>query len=116
MDTQEEEEAVDVGVGYRARDCGACTKLKLRFDNHMTQHRIDAIDYEARQVRQDECHEKNMEAIDKLTKATSGLVTAYSTADNLQKFIVWLSKFSILGGALYWLASKVPVPITELFK
>ena len=49
----------------------------------------------------------NVEAIHKLTCATEGLVSAWTTADNLQRFFKWVSAFGIAVGAVVWLVTTV---------
>ena len=62
------------------------------------------IDMEETHRRYNELYEKNMEAIAKLTESTQGVVDAWSTANNLHKFIKWLSGLAVVGTAFTWLA------------
>lgn len=80
-------------------------ELKARFEHHLEGHKEDSVKYAERQLKQDLAHEKNLEAIAELTKATQGLVDAWTTAGNVQKFIKWVSTFAIIGASLVWLYS-----------
>lgn len=42
------------------------------------------------------------ESIAKLTEATAGVVEAYTTANNVQRFVKWLAAFGILAGVVTW--------------
>lgn len=46
--------------------------------------------------------------IDTLTEATEGLVAAWNTANNVQKFIKWISSLGFLGMLITWVISKLP--------
>jgi hypothetical protein len=71
--------------------------LRRRLDDHITEHKTRDEEYEARQIRQDELHQQNMEAIADLTSATKDVVDAWVVANGLQRFVKWLSGFSFLG-------------------
>lgn len=75
--------------------------LNNKFQTHLTE-------YSLRCERQDIAHEKNMEAISKLTKSTQGLVDTWVTVRSLQKLMSWLSSFAVLGVLIAWLHSKFP--------
>lgn len=62
----------------------------------------------------DDMHEKNTNdiatlttAVSALTLSTQGLVDGWKAARTLQRFIKWLSGFSVLGVAAAWLAGKI---------
>ena len=50
-----------------------------------------------------------MEAIAALTKATTGVVEAWTTLNSLQRFLVWVSKFGILAGAAAYIYNSLPI-------
>lgn len=58
----------------------------------------DRIQYE----QQMKLSNSNLEAIAKLTASTQDVVNAWSTANNLQKFIKWIGGFSLLIAAVTW--------------
>lgn len=91
-----------------AKDCEEIVKLRDRVERHLDWHRDDALEYKERQLRQDIAHENNLKAIAELTTATKGLVDAWTTASNVQKFVKWLATFAVLGTALAWIISKLP--------
>jgi len=52
---------------------------------------------------------KNVEkSLGELTDATHGLVSAWTTANNLQKFIKWVMSFAVLGMCIRWVVSILP--------
>lgn len=48
------------------------------------------------------------EKIDALTTATEGLVSAWTTANNVQKFIKWISGIGVLAMVITWIISILP--------
>lgn len=82
-------------------------QLRSKFEDHLIEHRIRNKDYELRQERQDTKHEQNMEAIAKLTKATQGVVDAWSVVTGIQKFLKWVSGFAVIGVAAKFLLEHV---------
>lgn len=91
-----------------ASDLEEIVALRERFETHLEEHRIDAVEYAERQVRQDIAHEKNMEAIAKLTEATQQVVDAWEVAIGISKLIKYLASFASLGIFLIWIVSKLP--------
>ncbi len=49
-----------------------------------------------------------IEKIDAQTEATKGLVAAWTTANNVMKFIKWISCLGLLGIVITWFISKLP--------
>lgn len=43
-----------------------------------------------------------------LKEATEGLVSVWTTANNVQKFIKWISSIGLLGIVITWIGSKLP--------
>lgn len=82
--------------------------LKRRLETHMEEHRLDEKEYVARQLKQDLAHEKNMEAIDKLTKAVQPLVDGVVVMVALQKVVKWASGFAFLGVIIYMITGHNP--------
>lgn len=87
--------------------------LRDRLDKHLESYQADTVKYTERQLRQDIAHAQSMEAIDKLTKATQGVVDAWVIANGFSRFLKFLSSFVILGGILTWIATKIT---PEIFK
>jgi len=75
---------------------------KKRLDAHLVEYATHRSEYLERQVHQDKLQSNNMEAIDKLTKATQGLVDTWLIANGIQKFFKWLSGFAFLGVIISW--------------
>lgn len=48
------------------------------------------------------------ELLTNLTLATEGLVSAWTTANNVQKFIKWVSGIGLLGIVISWIIDKLP--------
>lgn len=76
--------------------------LRKRFESHLDDHRVDLQEYAERQLKQDLAHEEAMKAITELTIATKGLVDAWTTVSQIQKFFKWLSGFAFLGIVISW--------------
>lgn len=77
-------------------------KLRMRFDRHMDEHRMDAQDYNERQLQQDLSQERNIVAIDNLTKAVQPLVDGMTVLAAIHKLGKWLSGFAFIGVAISW--------------
>ena len=75
-----------------------------------TAEKLDAhlIEYTQHRAEYLERQQHNMEAIDKLTKATQGLVDAWTVANNIQRFFKWLSGFAFLGIVISWIVGFNP--------
>ena len=87
--------------------------LERQFHTHLKEDELRQAEfarhkeeYLARQARQDTAHEQNLEAIQKLAEAVSGVVSVWTTIGNLQKFFVWLSGFGGVAAAVLFLYSK----------
>jgi hypothetical protein len=52
--------------------------------------------------------EELRKGVDDLTIATEGLVAVWTTANNVQKFIKWVSSIGFLGILVTWVISKIP--------
>jgi hypothetical protein len=63
-------------------------------------------DCEQKEQRQDDLYEKTMEAIEKLTHSTQGVVDAWVFANMFHKFVRWASGFSVLAVAGVFLYDK----------
>lgn len=83
-------------------------ELKARIEAHLEDYREHTSEYDERCKTQDKLYKNTMEAIDKLTQSTQGVVDAWVTARNLQRFVKWLSSFTIVAIAIGWLATKFP--------
>lgn len=73
---------------------------------HLEHYALHRKEYLERQAHQDMIQESNLRAIEALTKATAGLVNAWTVANGVNRFVVWLSKFAVLGTACIWVARK----------
>ena len=93
-----------------------CAKLERKVDKHIEECTLHRSEYLERQLHQDIAHEKNMIAISKLTESTQGVVDAWSTANNFQKFAAWLSKFAVLVALIAWIVNKIPASVWHLIK
>jgi hypothetical protein len=89
--------------------------LKRKVNDHIDDYREFVrstvgkdIEQDRRLLASDVRHEQNLEAIEKLTAATAGIVEAWSTAAGVRRFVKWLSGFAILGVVLSWLIDKFP--------
>ncbi len=71
-------------------------------DAHLARYERHRQEYLERQAHQDTMQEANLKAIEALTKSTSGLVEAWTVANGFQRFIVWTSKFAVVGTAALW--------------
>lgn len=83
-------------------------QLKQRFEAHMDQHRLDEVEYNDRQLRQDIAHQQTMEAIDKLTLAVQPLVDGITMLVVAQKLIKWASGFAFLGVVILFFTGNNP--------
>jgi len=55
-----------------------------------------------------EAMERNSEQIQQLAEATKGIVEAWTTANAFQRFVKWLSSFSIIGVVIAWIYHNLP--------
>jgi hypothetical protein len=82
-------------------------KLKEDFDAFVEERHA----YELRHQRvTDEIQSQqkiNTVAIADLTLSTQGLVDAWSAANTFQKFVKWISGFTIVAAAIAWLSVKL---------
>lgn len=76
-------------------------ELETKVDNHLTE-------YDKRCKRQDEAYDKTMEAINKLTESTQGIVEAWTAANSFQRFIKWVSSFAVVGAVITWFYTNLP--------
>ena len=84
-------------------------RLNRRFEDHLDDYREHVSDDLVKHARQDEMHEQNMEAISALTKSTQGVVDGWVFANNVQRFIKWLSGFAVFAGLIsWWVTGKPP--------
>ncbi len=81
--------------------------LTEKLDEHISVCAKYMLDQQEINKRQDEAYAQNMEAIATLTKATQGVVDAWATANNFQKFIKWLSGFAIIGALIAWFVKEI---------
>ena len=88
--------------------CDEIKKLRKRFEKHMDEHRIDELDYNSRQLKQDLAQASTMEAIDKLTKAVQPLVDGITVLVVLQKLVKWASGFAFIGIVISWFSGYNP--------
>lgn len=86
-------------------------ELVKQVAEHLDEYTQHKKDYLARQLHQDELQLANLKAINDLTKSTQGLVDAWTAANNLQRFVVWASKFAILAGAAAYLSTKFGIKL-----
>lgn len=84
--------------------------LSLRVDNHLTEYDLHRAEILAQLNTQTQTLTQNTvaitaltEALSKLTTATTGVVEAYTTANNVQRFVKWLAAFGVLAAAMGWL-------------
>jgi hypothetical protein len=86
-------------------------QLTEKLSAHLSDYEIHKRDYLARQQRQDEAHENNLKAIQALTVATQGLVDAWTVANGIQRFVVWLSKFAVLTTVAIYLSNRFGIKL-----
>lgn len=84
--------------------------LALRLDNHISDYKLHKTEVAMQLQAQTDTINKNTaavtsltEALSKLTTATTGVVEAYTTANNVQRFVKWLAAFGVLAAAMGWL-------------
>jgi len=82
--------------------------LNKKLDQHLNDHKVYEVTYEARCVKQEEESRRTIEAIEKLTKATTEIVEAWRVVKGIQKFVKWASTFTAIGLLLSWLHYKFP--------
>ena len=82
-------------------------KLQRRVDKHIIEFERHKLGDDQRFLKYSKAHEENMEAIAALTESTQGVVDAWAVAASFQKFIKWLSGFTIVGIVVAWLAERV---------
>lgn len=97
-----------------ANDADEIVKLRERFETHLEEHRLDAVEYAERQARQDAAHEKNMEAIANLTESTQRVVDAWNVGLGIGKLIKWAASFIPLVLFLLWVVSKLPADFFKI--
>tara|TARA_R110000803_G_scaffold210114_1_gene281090 strand:+ start:2769 stop:3029 length:261 start_codon:yes stop_codon:yes gene_type:complete len=71
--------------------------------NRLTKCEADMIAQSDNLDRLIKAQELNAANIADLTKATNGVVEAWTVANGLSKFLKWLSSFAIIGGIWAWL-------------
>lgn len=84
--------------------CREIERLRLRFERHMDEHRLDEHDYNDRQLKQDLARAENMKlteantkAIADLARSVQPLVDGITVLVVLQKLVKWLSGFAFIG-------------------
>ncbi len=93
-------------IGMENRD--SLVDLNRKLDQHLNDHKVHEVTYEARCVKQEEESKRTIAAIDKLTQATTDIVEAWKVARGVQKFVKWASTFAAIGVILSWLHTKFP--------
>lgn len=81
-------------------------ELAEQLAKHLSEYAEHRLEYLERQLHQDQMQASNLKAISDLTTATKGLVDAWTVANNLQRFVVWVSKFAILAGVFTYFSGK----------
>lgn len=99
------------GEKFRATDkedeiLAAITARKL--ESHLKDYEAYKAETALKLAMIDLAHKHQMEEIHALTKATQGVVDAWSTANNLHRFIKWASGFAVVIIAIQWLNTKFP--------
>jgi len=80
---------------------------------HKDEFRMHIMEDDIREDRLIRAQEQNTANIESLTKATQGLVDAWTAANLLSRFVKWLGSFAVVGTLLVWLNSKFN--ITNVF-
>lgn len=87
---------------------------KRKLDDHLTEFEEYKKEQLEWRISCKLAHQTTLESIEALieaneatVKATAGVVDAWTTVNNFQRFVKWLSSFAILGGALAWLFTKL---------
>lgn len=88
--------------------------LSMRVDNHLTEYDLHRAEILAQLNTQTQTLTQNTvaitaltEALSELTAATTGVVEAYTTANNVQRFVKWLAAFGLLAAVSAWLVKAV---------
>lgn len=76
--------------------------LETKIDMHLGEYLLHRQEYIERQETQELAYINTMKAINELTVATKGVVDAWTIANGFQKFVKWLSGFSVLGAVIAW--------------
>lgn len=87
------------------------------YENHVKEYSLALTEMKERHKRQDDLHEKalnlmteNSKQIKELTEATRGIVDAWGTVHNIQRFLKWFTPFTlVLGALLAWAVSSVEI-------
>ena len=85
-------------------------ELRRRFEEHLIEQRAKHRLYDEKHTSTLEALAKLTVAITTLTESTSSIVEAWKTVNNLQKFFVWVSGFSVLIAMAAYVFSKLPTP------
>ena len=75
-------------------------ELNRRFEDHLDDYRVHIAEDVEKHRRQDEMHERNLQAIADLTEATKGVVEGWIVANGLQRFAKWLGGFAFFAAAI----------------
>jgi hypothetical protein len=90
-----------------SKDSVEIESLKRRFETHLEDYRVNVSRELDKNLRQDELHRQNMEAIAALTKSTQDVVDAWVFANTFQKFIKWASGFALIAVFINWLQQQI---------
>ena len=82
-------------------------QLTKRLEQHLLEHAQKDATINARLDKLIQAQELNATNIASLTKATNGVVEAWTVANGLSKFLKWLSSLALIGGALIWLSNFI---------
>tara|TARA_R110002153_G_scaffold150049_2_gene301633 strand:+ start:2490 stop:2771 length:282 start_codon:yes stop_codon:yes gene_type:complete len=77
--------------------------LTQRLDDHLVECNKRSMEVDVRLDKLIQAQELNATNIADLTKATQGVVEAWTVANGLSKFLKWLSSFAIIGASIIWL-------------
>jgi hypothetical protein len=84
-------------------------RLQRRFDKHVEEYRDHLIEHERKEMQhllQQELTSRNLaeltRALELQAQLVKGPVEGWNTIRNLQKFILWLSGFSLVGALIVW--------------
>ena len=89
--------------------CESFKYLEAILNDHLKEYATHREECLLRQEYQDRAHEKNMAAIAALTASTQGVVDAWQTIYNFQKFIKWLGGFSILIAVIVYIIKNIKI-------
>jgi len=81
--------------------------LQERVELHIEWCNAKTKEYQARCEMDDARHQQTVDAIEKLTATTQGVVDAWVFANTFHRFIKWLSGFAILVAVAAWLSNKI---------